>query len=105
MFFKSHLNPETLVISYVKPLKDVDLVVGEHRKFLELHYANGNFLMSGRQEPRTGGIIIAKAERKTDIQSIIEGDPFFKAKVAEYNIIEFIPTMAADNLAYLLSNH
>ena len=90
-----------IFLNYVKPLEEVDRLVGEHRKFLERQYANGSFLLSGRQEPRTGGVILAKAASKVDIQRIIEDDPFFKAKVAEYKIIEFIPTMAAENLAYL----
>lgn len=90
-----------ILLNYIKPLENVDPLVGDHRKFLERHYANGNFLLSGRKEPRTGGVILAKARNKAEVENILKEDPFYSERLAEYSIIEFIPTMAADPLAYL----
>ncbi len=90
-----------ILLSYTKPLESVDRLVGEHRQFLERHYANGNFLLSGRKEPRTGGIILAKAKSKTEVELILQEDPFYLEEVADYTVIEFIPTMAAEHLAHL----
>lgn len=90
-----------ILLNYTKPLENVDRLVGEHRKFLERHYTNGNFLLSGRKEPRTGGVILANAKSKADVERILKEDPFSLEKVAEYSIIEFIPTMAAEHLAHL----
>lgn len=90
-----------ILLTYVRPLEDVDRFVSGHREFLERHYASGNFLLSGRQNPRTGGVILAKAKDRTEIEKILMEDPFSIEKVAEYTIVEFVPTMAAENLAYL----
>ncbi len=90
-----------ILLNYTKPLESVDRLVGEHRKFLEHHYANGDFLLSGRKEPRTGGVILAKAKSKAEVERIVKEDPFSIGNVAEYTIVEFIPTMAAEDFAHL----
>jgi uncharacterized protein YciI len=57
------------------------------------------FLMSGRMVPRTGGIIVATADSRADIEAVIELDPFKEAGAASYTITEFVPTMTADILS------
>jgi uncharacterized protein YciI len=90
-----------VLLQYIKPIEEIDRLIPEHRRFLERHYANGTFLLSGRQEPRTGGVILAKTDTKAALQHILEEDPFFTAGVATYQVVEFMPTMVADNLAEL----
>jgi uncharacterized protein YciI len=90
-----------ILLNYIKPLSEVDQFVGEHREFLERYYASGHFLLSGRKEPRTGGVILAKAETRAEIESVILNDPFNREKIAEYEVIEFLPSMAAAHLANL----
>lgn len=88
-----------ILLKYIKPLSEVDRLVGEHREFLERHYASGCFQLSGRQEPRTGGVILATAASRAEIERIVLGDPFKREGVAEYEIVEFLPSMAAAPLA------
>lgn len=90
-----------ILLNYIKPLSEVDRFVEEHREFLERYYASGHFLLSGRKEPRTGGVILSKAETRAEIDSIVLNDPFNREKIAEYEIIEFLPSMAATHLANL----
>jgi uncharacterized protein YciI len=90
-----------ILLSHITPIETVDRLIGAHRQFLERHYTSGVFLLSGRKEPRTGGVILAKAKSRSEIEKIIEEDPFSIEKVATYTIIEFIPTMVAENLADL----
>jgi len=90
-----------ILLNYVKPLSEVDRFVGEHRQFLERYYASGHFLLSGRMEPRTGGVILSNAATRAEIESIVLNDPFNREKIAEYRIIEFLPSMAASFLAEL----
>jgi uncharacterized protein YciI len=92
-----------VLLNYIKPLSEVDRFVEEHRQFLQRHYAAGNFLLSGRKEPRTGGVILATAGTRAEIERIIEDDPFRREKVAEYEIIEFLPSMSAEHLAHLVA--
>jgi len=65
-----------ILLSYIKPLSEVDRFVGEHREFLERYYTSGHFLLSGRKEPRTGGVILSMAETRAEIESIVLNDPF-----------------------------
>jgi len=90
-----------IVLSYRRPLADVDLFITEHRTFLDRYYASGNFLLSGRKEPRNGGVILATANSRSELEEIIGNDPFHREKIAEYEIVEFLPTMAATHLAQL----
>ncbi len=85
-------------LKYVKEIEEIEKNLQEHRVFLDRYYQTGVFLMSGRKEPRTGGIILAKAPDKETIERIITEDPFYKAGVVQYTITEFIPTKTASDL-------
>ena len=90
-----------ILLSYIKPLSEVDRFVGEHREFLERYYASGHFLLSGRKEPRNGGVILSKADTRAETESIVLNDPFNREHIAEYEIIEFLPSMATTHLTSL----
>lgn len=90
-------------LSYKRPLDQVDRFIPEHRAYLERHYASGNFLLSGRKEPRTGGIIIVAAASRAEVEAIVRADPFHREQLADYEIVEFLPSMAADGLGQFLA--
>jgi uncharacterized protein YciI len=50
-------------------------------------YDSGMFLASGRKNPRTGGIILAKGER-TQVEAYVAADPFTVEGVAVYDLTE-----------------
>lgn len=89
-------------LTYNRPLAEVDQLLDGHRQFLEKYYAAGVFLLSGRKQPRTGGVILARAESAEKLQEIIAEDPFNRQGVAEYHITEFLPTMAGEALQFLI---
>lgn len=82
-----------LLLSYQAPLEEVDRHLAAHRAFLEHHYAAGRFLVSGRQVPRSGGVILADVPSREDAERIASEDPFSRHGVASYTITEFTPTM------------
>lgn len=88
-----------ITLTYLKPAEQIDALLGAHREFLREQYDNGTFLMSGRLVPRTGGVILATADSRADIEAVIELDPFNEAGLASYQITEFIPTMTVDALS------
>ncbi|WP_377704011.1 YciI family protein [Pseudoduganella sp. UC29_71] len=88
-----------ITLTYLKPAEEIDALLAAHREYLREQYDNGMFLMSGRMVPRTGGIIIATADSRADIEAVIELDPFNEAGAASYAITEFVPTMTADILS------
>jgi uncharacterized protein YciI len=85
-------------LTYTAPLADIDARMRAHVAFLRKYYAAGNFLVSGRQVPRTGGIIIALADSREQIESIMAEDPFCKHGLAEVRIIEFRASQRADDM-------
>jgi uncharacterized protein YciI len=81
-----------LLSRYLKPLEEIDKVVGEHRAFLEKHYASGDLLISGPQNPRTGGVIVTKEMTREAVEAMLAQDPFVREGCSEYQLIEFNPT-------------
>ena len=74
---------------YKAPLSKIDENMPAHMRFLRKHYEAGRFLMSGRKIPRDGGIIIADADSRDEIEQIAREDPFCSRGLADYRIIEF----------------
>ena len=85
------------ILSYKKPLEDVDRFLQAHRDYLAKHYAAGDFIASGPQTPRTGGVIMIKAENRAAVDSIIAQDPFNINGIDDYQIVGFTPTMLCDD--------
>ncbi len=84
------------ILSYKKPLSEVDKYLQAHRDYLAEHYAAGDFIASGPQNPRIGGVIMIKAIDRETVNSIISQDPFNINGIADYQIVEFTPTMFCD---------
>lgn len=81
-----------ILVTYKKPIEDVEAYTVPHREFLDTLYAQNILLISGPQVPRTGGILIARAGKtKEELMDILKQDPFYTEGIADYNIIEFNP--------------
>lgn len=81
-----------LLLKYIKPVEEVDKELEEHIKYLNKYYSLGNFICSGRRNPRIGGVILCKAENEKEVKEIIKEDPFYFKNIAKYEIVEFLPT-------------
>lgn len=89
-------------LSYKVPLEKINQYLNEHIDFLNEQYELGNFLASGRKVPRTGGIIIAKVNNKSELEKIIKKDPFKRNDLADYELTEFRATKTAPELKFLI---
>lgn len=81
-----------LELTYQKELSAVEQFLEAHNKYLEKYYDKGNFICSGRKNPRTGGVIICKFDSLSTVEEIIKEDPFLQNEIAKYKITEFIVT-------------
>lgn len=81
-----------LNLTYKKNLDEVEKFLGEHILYLNKYYASGNFICSGRKNPRNGGIILCLANDIALVEKLIQEDPFKREGIADYEIIEFSPT-------------
>ena len=86
------------ILTYKKSLEEVDRYLQAHRDYLAEHYAAGDFIMSGPQTPRVGGVIVMRAGNRSVVDTIIARDPFQANGIADYQIVEFTPTMSCDPL-------
>lgn len=80
-----------ILITYKVDLTVIDSLLVQHREFLQTGYDNNLLLMSGPENPRTGGVVIAKANSLEEIKSFFAGDPYYKNNAAEYDFREFNP--------------
>lgn len=78
-----------LVSRYLLPPEQVAELTPQHSAWIAEHYAAGRVLVSGRQNPPSGGVIVAIGRDLTDIQEWIVGDPFVVGGAAAYAITEF----------------
>ena len=84
------------ILTYKKTLEEVDRFLQSHREYLAEHYSAGDFIASGPQTPRVGGVIMIKADNRVAVDAIISQDPFKINGIADYQIVEFSPTMFCD---------
>ena len=80
-------------IKYTVPFEELGEVIPMHREFLNVGYKNGWLLMSGPQNPKTGGIVIARAENENILLEYFKKDPYAVHNVAEHKFTEFNPLM------------
>ena len=64
-----------------------------YREYLAKHFVAGEFIVSGPQTPRIGGVIMIKADNRAAVDCIIAQDTFNINGIADYQIVEFTPIM------------
>lgn len=84
------------ILTYKKSLEEVDRFLQAHRDFLAEHYAAGDLIVSGPQNPRIGGVIMIKSNCRTAVETLLAQDPFNINGIADYQIVEFTPTLFCD---------
>lgn len=91
-----------LIARYLRPAEEVDRHLDGHREWIVRNFAEGRFLLTARQVPLTGGLILARAADEAELRAEIGLDPFVVNGLAEYDILEFSPVRAAPGLESLL---
>jgi uncharacterized protein YciI len=77
-------------ITYTVPLDVVDQHLPAHVEWLHRHEAAGRFVVYGRLVPRTGGVIVARAKSRAELDEILAQDPFKLNGVGTYEVMEFL---------------
>ena len=91
-----------ILLEYVGALDAVDAQMKHHVAWLEKGFAEGVFLIAGRQDPRIGGVILARG-RKTEAEALAATDPFVTSGVATARVIAFNASFAVPEIAALLA--
>ncbi|MEY4923453.1 MAG: hypothetical protein RLY17_2170 [Pseudomonadota bacterium] len=88
-------------LTYHKSIDVVERLTESHQEWVKKYYTKGVFIASGRKVPRTGGIILVKSLAREELDKILAEDPF--NAVADYSVIEFVPSMTIESLDALKS--
>lgn len=91
-----------VILTYKRPVEEIEKNLAEHIRFLDRYYENKKFLISGRRNPRIGGIILVNSDSLEEVNRIISEDPFHVNNLADYEIIEFIPTKFISQLSDII---
>ena len=78
-----------VLLTYVAPLEEIDAHMRAHMRFLDAHYASGDFIASGRRKPRTGGVILARGASIEAVEALVAEDPFVARGLARAEVLEF----------------
>lgn len=82
-------------LRYIVAVSAIDAAMKPHVAFLEKQRRAGRFIAWGRKVPRDGGIILACGGSRTEIERIMQDDPFVSRHLAELEVTEFLPKPAA----------
>lgn len=89
-----------LLARYTKPAEEVDALLEEHKAWIGRNA--DKILLTAREEPLIGGLILARAGSVEEIWEMIREDPFHAAGVSEYEVREYNPVRAAAGVEGLL---
>lgn len=81
-------------LNYIVPLEELDKHMTARIRYLQNYYKQNVFVASGRKVPRTGGIILALCETKEKLEEIVQEDPFYTHRLAEFTITEFLTSQS-----------
>lgn len=88
-------------LTYKVDLSQVEPYFDGHMAFVKKYFETGHFIASGKKVPRDGGIIFVKASSRDEVVEIVEQDPFVIHDIADYRVVEFLPTTTNADLTAL----
>ncbi|MCS2250109.1 YciI family protein [Bacteroides fragilis] len=89
-----------LILTYKAPIEKVIELLEAHCCYWISIMLPESFLLPGPQVPRTGGVILCRAQSRAEVEKIIGEDPF--NAVADYRVIEFEPNKSVEGFKELL---
>lgn len=89
-----------LLARYTKPIEEVDRLLEDHKAWIRRN--SDRILLTAREEPLIGGLILARAGSPEEVWAMIREDPFHVAGFSEYEVREYRPARAAPGLEGLL---
>lgn len=89
-----------LMARYTVPAEQVDTLLEEHKAWIGAN--SDRILLTAREEPLIGGLILARGESIDAMWEMVRQDPFHTAGYSEYEIREYNPVRAAPGVEGLL---
>ncbi len=86
-----------LLARYTRPAEEVDRMLDDHKAWIARHQEAGRILMTAREVPLIGGMILAVGDAE-EIRAMIAEDPFHVSGAAEYEVREFQPARVVEGM-------
>jgi uncharacterized protein YciI len=86
----------------LRPIDDVEELLPQHDEFLDHYFGDGIFICSGPQVPKVGGVIIARAESREQMEAVMCEDPLYRMGVGDFSIVEFEPSRYSQQFSSLM---
>ena len=88
--------------TYNRPIEEVDQLLEGHKAWIMKNFDEGRILLTARQVPLVGGIILARGESVEEMWAMLEEGPFKTSGMADYEVLEYAPVRAAEGVEGLL---
>ena len=89
-----------LLARYTAPIEEVDKLLEEHKAWIGRNA--DKILLTAREEPLIGGLILARADSAEEVWEMIREDPFHASGMSDYEVREYNPVRAAPGVEGLL---
>jgi uncharacterized protein YciI len=90
------------ISKFTKPLDEIVVHRPQHMEYIKPLIAADKLLITGKQNPWVGGVMIAGVKTsREEFEKILANEPLAKLGLAEYQIIEFTPVFYADAVKFL----
>lgn len=89
-----------LMARYTRPIEEVDALLEDHKAWIGRN--SDKILLTAREEPLIGGLILARGGSLDEIWAMVREDPFHSSGMAEYEVREYNPVRAAEGVEGLL---
>lgn len=90
-----------VLIRYRAPLEAIEAATELHRAYLRELKAVGTLVASGPFVPRSGGLLILRVpddNTAAALDAVRNGDPFWKAGLANYELLPWNPVIGREGL-------
>jgi uncharacterized protein YciI len=90
-----------VIVRYRQPVEEVLKVQEPHRAYLRQLKAEGVLIAAGPMEPRFGGMFLLRVpdgDPRPALDRIRDSDPYYRAGVAQYELIPWQVVIGKDDL-------
>lgn len=90
-----------VAVKYRYPLDRMKQTLDRHRSYLRELHAQGKLIASGPFVPWEGGGILLRVENESEIQPILDKDPFQIERLVDATIHRWTPNIGVEGLESL----
>lgn len=84
-----------IVLTYTRPLEEVNRHVDTHKAWLAANMKQGRVLVAGPLASQDGGVLLARCADQEELDAMMAQDSFIANDVASYQALAFTPALAS----------